>query len=123
MHKRIFTAAIAVGLAAAIVAFAVGPTAIAQDKKDSGYKNLQVLPKNIEKKVLKNRMKAIAKATGKSCEDCHDTDDFSKDTDLKKAARKMMKMTSAINSQLKKDKIKKTVDCVTCHRGEAKPSK
>lgn len=121
MTKRILTALLIAGVACAVIAFSVAPSA-AQDKA-KGYKNLQVIPKDIDKKTLKKRMKAIAKATGKTCEDCHDTDDFSKDSKLKKQARKMMKMTAAINKELKKAKVKGKVDCITCHAGKEKPAK
>ena len=123
MRTRILTVAIVAGFAAAAIAVAVGGTsALAQDKP-SNHKNLQIFPKDIAKKELKAKMKAMAKAVGKSCEDCHDTDDFSKDTDMKKVARKMLRMTGEINVQFKKDKVKESVNCATCHAGKEKPSK
>ena len=122
MQKRFLTIAIVVGIAAAVIAFAIGPAAEAQDKPNN-YKNLQFFPKDVPKKKLKARMKVIAKATGRTCDDCHDTDDFSKDTAKKKIGRKMMKLTRAANRQLKKDGIKHKIDCVTCHQGKPKPSK
>jgi hypothetical protein len=84
------------------------------------FKNLQVLPKNISKDELKAVMKAQSKALGVECDHCHDMPDAEKDTDHKKIAREMMKMTAEINDKFIKDPKNKVV-CATCHRGKAEP--
>ncbi len=84
-------------------------------------KNLQVLPKDIDKDTLKKQMKEMSKSVGKKCDGCHDVDAFDKDTEKKTIAREMMKMTSAINAQLEKDGAKTKVTCATCHAGKEKP--
>ncbi len=100
-------AAAAVALAAP--AFADGPT----------FKNLQVLPKKIEKDQLKAIMKAQARALGVDCDHCHDMPDTDKETKNKKAAREMMRMTMEINARYLQGETR--VTCDTCHRGKEKP--
>lgn len=84
-------------------------------------KNLKVYPKDTDKKVIKKDMKAIAKALGVQCDFCHDMSGMDKDTDNKKKARSMMRMTNAANAKLKKDGFKKAVTCKTCHNGSKEP--
>jgi hypothetical protein len=95
------------------VLFAAGPAA-------ADFKNLQVLPKNISKDELKAIMKAQSKALGVECDHCHAMPDAEKDTDNKKVAREMMKMTAEINDKFIKDPKNKVV-CATCHRGKESP--
>jgi hypothetical protein len=95
------------------VLFAAGP-AVAE------WKNLQVLPKNISKDELKAVMKAQSKALGVECDYCHEMPTAEKDTDHKKVAREMMKMTNEINDKFIKDANHKVV-CATCHRGKEEP--
>ena len=85
-----------------------------------GWKNLQVLPKNIPKDQLKAVMKASAKALGVDCDFCHEMPDPEKDTKKKLVAREMMRMENEINSKFLKGMDKK-VSCATCHRGKEKP--
>lgn len=88
-----------------------------------GPKNLKVFPKNISKKELKKEMKAIAKSLGVQCDFCHDMDGMDKDTEKKKAALAMLRMTKSANQQLKKAGFKDKVTCNTCHRGKETPAK
>ena len=117
MTNRILLALIVVGLFAFATALSISPEAEAQGE----LKNLKVLPKSLSKKEVKKIMKSISKATDKSCDDCHELEDFSKDLPMKKKARQMMRMVNTINAKLKKDGFKKRVKCDTCHRGKAKP--
>jgi hypothetical protein len=106
-------------LAAAIAALvglgALALPALAQPQ----HKNLQVLPKDIPQKQLKELMKAQAKALGVECDFCHDTDDFAKDTERKKTGRWMLTLTQDIN---KKFGGKQMVTCGTCHNGHEMPA-
>src|SRR5262249_12869447 len=98
--------------------------AFADDAKDTGggaAKNLKILPKDMPKAEIKKLMKKVASALGVQCEHCHDTDDFSKDTEKKEIARTMMKMSAEINKEFFKDEMK--VGCVTCHNGAKVPKK
>ena len=99
---------------------------------DDGWKNLQVLPKDISEKKLDSIMKEYSISLGVRCGFCHarnaDTTnkhlDFASDAkDEKKAARHMMKMTAYLNenyfnwmNSTKPDTIHSVI-CYTCHRG------
>lgn len=99
------------------------------------FKNLKVLPKDIQKKDLVNIMKSFTEALGVRCSFCHDgeegkpldTYDFASDKKTsKQKARIMMKMVHDVNSvYLSKlsefsDNIEQ-VKCITCHRGNKEP--
>jgi hypothetical protein len=102
-----------------------GGVAVADSAAPGGFKNLQVLPKNISKDDLKALMKAQSKALGVECDFCHDVPDMASDKiDKKLAARKMMQMTMDINDKwLKgwKEAEKNRVTCGTCHQGHEEP--
>lgn len=118
MGNRLFLAAAGLGIAALVLIFAFSPAPA--DAAGDG-KNLKVLSKDLTKKQIRNIMKEISKAVDKSCDECHDLDDFAKDNDLKKKARDMFRLTNSINARLKKDGFKKRINCRTCHAGEAIP--
>jgi hypothetical protein len=118
MRTLILGAAISAALAVAFTFLLPRPQATAAPGK-----NLQVYPKNTELSVIKKDMKTISKALGVQCDYCHDLDAMDKDTKLKEAARKMMKMTAAANATMKKDGFKEQVTCMTCHAGQKKPAK
>ena len=83
-------------------------------------KNLQVL--NIETiGETKKFMKQMSKDLGVKCKFCHDLDNFALDTDHKKNARHMMKMTSEINENYFSWEGAKGVSCWTCHQGQKEP--
>ena len=107
--KRIVFAAICALSLSGVVAYA----AQKGGAEPTAAKNLQVLPKTIPMKELKALMKAQAKELGVQCDFCHDTDDFSKDTDMKKTGRWMMTLVGTINKQFQG---KDMVNCGTCHR-------
>lgn len=100
-----------------------------------GYKNLQVLPKDITHDSLKVLMDEYCDALGVKCGFCHAPQkenpsklDFASDEKMEKgAARHMIKMTMEINANYfnwngsaKPDTIR-AVGCITCHRGDAHP--
>jgi hypothetical protein len=87
----------------------------------AGFKDLQVLPKDITKPALKAIMKQMAKDLGKDCDHCHKEPDMAADTDKKKTAREMMEMVKVINTKF--PMTMKKVTCWTCHRGKAEPDK
>jgi tetratricopeptide (TPR) repeat protein len=97
------------------------------------FTNLQILPKDIERRALIDRMRGFAVSLGVRCEHCHVGDggpmlenmDFSSDDkEPKRTARVMLRMVEAINGEhlarLGKSKPL-TVECFTCHRGVSRP--
>ncbi|HTA81629.1 MAG TPA: c-type cytochrome [Bacteroidia bacterium] len=104
--------------------------------EEEGFKNLQILPKDISEKELHKVMREYSVSLGVHCGFCNaswsDTTkrglDFASDTkDEKKIARHMMQMTTSINStyfnfnnSTKPDTIH-MVMCFTCHRGHSQP--
>ncbi len=101
------------------------------------YKNLKVLPKNINKQQLDSVMKNFTVALGVKCNFCHvRLDDEQKNWDFasdgnnhKNIARDMMRMTAKINKKFFDVKNAKSLDadlevsCYTCHGGKAHPAK
>jgi hypothetical protein len=97
------------------------------------YKNLKVLPEDINDEKLDSIMRSYNKALGEKCSFCHssfpnypDSLDYASDkNEMKDNAREMMRMTISINKTYfyfdKKERPEylKTVHCMTCHRGEA----
>ena len=109
---------------------------IAATKPDDGFKNLKVLPKNINPDELNKVMHGFNDALGVKCSFCHakpkegeEHPDFASDEKAEKAiARKMIKMTNRINKKFFHAKTKVgdadavlAVQCVTCHHGEPHP--
>ena len=91
--------------------------------------NLQVLPKDMTMQQITPFMRSIAGALGVQCTHCHVSmqDRASDDKPTKLVARKMLKMTMAINGDFMKDvgepakEGEQKVTCYTCHRGALKP--
>jgi hypothetical protein len=120
----------------AFVFVTIGATNINSTKPDDGFKNLQILPKDIDGKELHKIMMDYSASLNVRCNFCHarnsDTTihklDFASDSkDEKKIARHMMQMTSYLNSNYfnfnnstKPDTIH-MIMCYTCHRGHAQP--
>ena len=105
-----------------IVVGAVAGLAVMAQAANQAPKNLQVLPKNIDPKELKDLMKAQAKALGVQCDHCHpgvDKGDYASDSENKKTARVMMRMTMDINKEFLGGK--NMVTCATCHNGKKFP--
>lgn len=100
------------------------------------YKNLKVLPKNINKQQMDSVMKHFAAALGVKCNHCHVFNqeqkamDFASDANEHKAvARSMVKMTNKLNKKYfdvnagKDLNVKLEVTCYTCHNGKAEPTR
>ena len=93
--------------------------------------NLQVLPKDMTTPQVFGVMRAFNTGLGVNCGYCHvweqggQNNDMAADTKAPKlVARVMMQMTNDINAKLasaiqKPDRV--TVECATCHRGQAIP--
>lgn len=123
-------------VAAAIVlggAVGLGARISAAPQIPDHFTNLQILPKDISRNDLVGVMRGFALNLGTRCEHCHVGEgndlskfDFASDAKPeKKTARAMLKMVTAINTDLLKgvgDPSKPpAVTCYTCHRGALKP--
>jgi hypothetical protein len=139
--KRMLKAVLVLG------AVAIGPVLAAQQAPAQGGQgrggaqasapvmtNLQIFPKDTPRAQVVMAMQGFTQALGVTCAYCHifegpgnPANDFASDMKPPKAVgRVMMRMTGGINMQLasaitKPDLTK--VECGTCHRGEAIPSK
>ena len=95
------------------------------------FTNLKVFPEDIGKRDLIGAMRGFAGALGVRCNHCHvgpdnlEGMDFATDEmETKGVARAMMKMSDEINNTLLPTSGRKStlqVQCVTCHRGVARP--
>jgi len=119
-----------------VIAVCLASSANAQaPKEQQGFKNLQILPKDIARPELIQTMRSVSGALGVRCVFCHvgeegkpmDTWDFAADDKPeKKIARTMMQMTTELNSkwvsQLKSaDHTPPQIACATCHHGKSSP--
>ena len=123
---------LAAGCAAFLAAVASAQPTTAPAVAPAGFKNLQVLPKDISKEQLFPIMKSFAQGLSVRCVHCHvgeegkplSTFDFASDAKKEKlVARKMLVMVHRINEQDfgVKDYRDVKVTCFTCHRGSTKP--
>jgi len=125
-----------IGPMVVVVIAALGSSAAAQGKfPPDSFKNLKVLPKNINQRALIDTMRGFALALGVRCVYCHvgkegqplDSVNFrSDDKRTKRAARVMMHMVMHINEEHLADVPDRpmphvVVKCETCHRGVARP--
>ena len=90
------------------------------------FKNLTVVPADIEPDTLQAMMKAISQGLGVRCDYCHvregqRTDFASDENKHKEIARMMMRMTQQINEDFLNRPGGMRVACVTCHRGVKAP--
>ena len=99
------------------------------------FTNLKVLDKEIGKKQLIGIMKGWSGALGVRCNHCHEGPDNLQGMDFatdakehKRAARSMLEMAKAINTQYigswdesGSEGQHQGVNCFTCHRGQPKP--
>lgn len=86
----------------------------------SAPKNLQVLPKDLTRAQVVEKMRGMAAGLGVKCDFCHVIPAFDKDDkDTKLIARRMLRMVDAINHDNFSDRPE--VSCYTCHRGQQKP--
>ncbi|MFQ5670524.1 MAG: c-type cytochrome [Acidobacteriota bacterium] len=129
-------------LAVLLVALA-WPAPVRSQAPPPQFENLQVLPKNIEKKQLVQTMRGFAMSLGVRCWFCHvgkegedlSTYDFaSDDKPTKRTARIMLRMTREINNTflMEAGPLLGEIDadagsdppratCATCHRGKEHP--
>lgn len=129
----LFSAAFAVLLSAASVAFAQEP---AHHHEAPPPTNLQVLPKTLTGEQVHEIMHKWAAALGTECTTCHAADpthtmpngrpmlNFADDSKPEKTtARLMVRMVHDINSNYigKLDNPGEPVSCATCHRGHLEP--
>ncbi len=120
----------------AFIAFGVAGYAPPKPIKKEGFKNLQVLPKDISEDDLDHIMDGFKASLGVKCGFCHvhngndwnsGWDFAADDKDEKGIARYMMKMTKSINANhfnfdnsTMPDTIN-VISCNTCHRGIPHP--
>lgn len=98
---------------------------------DPGFKNLQVLPKDISEDDLHHVMDSFKYDLGVKCSFCHvagsdgKMDWASDENHHKNIARTMMRMTMDINkTYFDTDNPQEfKVDCYTCHHGSKHPEK
>ena len=128
MKKQIFI------LTAFITLIYVASTSFTTSSRQGGFKNLKVLPKDINHDSLIAIMDYFKGSLGVKCGFCHAPDpktgkmDFASDEKPEKdVARYMMKMTSDINknyfnfkNSANPDTIR-AVTCYTCHNGNPHP--
>ena len=102
----------------------------------ASFKNLQVLPKDSNARVVVGTMKGFANNLGVRCQFCHvgkeglpleEFDFVADEIPQKKTARVMMRLTDDINRQLdaavpRAAGTEARVSCITCHRGKSKPT-
>lgn len=92
---------------------------------ESVFKKIEIM-KGLPAEQLLARMNAFSRALGVSCRHCHVPGHWAdEDKKNKQLARDMMRMSGAINSEyLAKMDFggeRASVNCMTCHRGEAEP--
>ncbi len=93
---------------------------------ESVFEKIDVM-KGVPAERLLARMNAFSRALGVGCRHCHVPGQWAdEDKRTKEIARQMMKMNGAINEQYMSridfgPEEKPSVNCMTCHRGEAEP--
>jgi len=96
------------------------------------FKNLKVLPPDIQRDELIAIMRTFARSLGVRCDHCHVSTGEGANAKLepaldtkpeKEVARAMMRMTNHINAEYvsKVNEHGTTVTCYTCHRGKVVP--
>ena len=109
---------------------------LAFTKDDPGYKNLQILPKDITKQQMDSVMHHYTEALNVKCNFCHVRNDSTRTWDFasddkphKNKAREMMKLTNKINDDYfdvtggqRTITTQLMVTCYTCHHGSTDPA-
>ena len=109
---------------------------LAFTKDDPGYKNLQILPKDITKQQMDSVMHHFTASLSVRCNFCHVRNDSTKIWDFasdgnahKNKAREMMKMTDKLNDDYfdvtggkRTITTQLMVTCYTCHHGSTDPA-
>ena len=135
MNKKSF---VYIGISLFIIA---GLSATHAPQEKPKWKNLKVIPKNIDEEQLERLMYKYTKQLGVTCVFCHSEtkpgiipvrmDFASDDVPQKITARNMMRMTDKLNRKyfgyvndysFNSLNNKKGITCTTCHRGISKPS-
>jgi hypothetical protein len=120
---------LAVGLLCVTATIVTVTRVDAQTGAQAPLENLQVLPKTMTRPQVTAAMRNLAASLGVQCNHCHvgSPAERAKDDKPEKAmARKMLRMTMAINNDLLKDigtvpaDGASRVTCFTCHRGALK---
>lgn len=105
-------------------------------KDDPGYKNLQILPKDITRQQMDSVMHHFTDALNVRCSFCHVRNDSANRWDFasdanphKNKAREMMKLTDKINDDYfnytgeeRTITTQLMVTCYTCHHGSTDPA-
>ena len=119
-----------------IVGFALMVSvSLAFTKDDPGYKNLQILPKDITRQQMDSVMHHFNEALSVRCNFCHVRNDSANRMDFasdanphKHKARDMMKLTNKINDDYfdvtggqRTITTQLMVTCYTCHHGARDP--
>lgn len=82
--------------------------------------NLQVLARDTPMTVVQADMKDMAQGLGVECSFCHVPGAYEKDdVDMKRVARRMMRMVKAMNDGYFSGRAE--ITCYTCHRGQRLP--
>lgn len=118
-----------------VAACLVAPV-MAGAQQPEGFKNLQVLPKDIPRAELLGMMRRFSTSLGVQCSDCHvvknpgqfpeQLDPSLDDKEMKRVARQMLQMTMDINGTYlartgRTFTPRTRVSCETCHRGAPLP--
>ena len=111
-----------------LLSLAFPPAATAQQRPPRPPENVQVLTE-LQGQPLRAEMQRIAAALGVKCDHCHVQGNFASDEKSpKRAARRMIEMTRALNArhfpdyEVKEgDSVLGRVTCYTCHRGMTAP--
>jgi tetratricopeptide (TPR) repeat protein len=119
-----------IAIAVLLVGVLAAPRAASSQPPDK-FENLQVLPKDISRDALTQRMREFSFALGVRCQYCHEGGDgvsfqgvvFSSDAKpAKRNARVMLRMVDTLNTTTlpqmpSRHQPAVTMDCVICHRG------
>ena len=106
------------------------------EHNDPGYKNLQILPKDITERQMDSVMHHFNEALSVKCNFCHVRNDTTNKMDFandakphKNKAREMMKLTNKINDDYfdvtggqRTITTQLMVTCYTCHHGSTDPA-
>lgn len=114
---------------ALLLCLALYPAVVsAQDRPTRPPENVQILS-DLQGQPLRAEMQRIAAALGVKCDHCHVQGNFASDEKPpKRAARRMLEMTRALNTrhfpkyQVKDgESVLGRITCYTCHRGATTP--
>jgi photosynthetic reaction center cytochrome c subunit len=110
------------------LALASAPVAAQENRPPRPPENVKVLTE-LQGQPLRAEMQRISAALGVKCDHCHVQGNFASDEKApKRAARRMLEMTRALNTQhfpkyqvRDGESVLGRVTCYTCHQGAAEP--